>query len=537
MPPDFPSYSRDELDEHARNLLRTRRRGIDLGVGSDYDLWSRILGALAWGEQKWAESAFLLLDRRRAYGAFLDAYMLESGIGRDVTETSAGATRATGYVILCAPDGDASQVQPAGSVLRHADGTEFTLDANATTLTPAVKTLYVGHLSTKSRLYQGHLGSGFTTVLTDEIYMVSGTGELCAVKGADNHTALARYLVDLYNPLDALPALHDTLVRRGGAVARVTAVKAGLRGNKAAKERLTLLSPAGTMLSEAYVLTLSGGADAMTPAECQAALASLFGQRAPVGTFEELRALARSCPLVALTDCYVTPATGGLGTYTLLPVRPEGAFAGAFDRALVLEHVRARMSPDVLVEAASVYEALDTRIDVLSVQVSAIYRPDWQLPDESVAGIAIDAATPTTLTLDVAPPLAVGNRVVITTRGTAGPYLVVRRVTGLAGLTITVDPPLPFPPDVGDSFVTPGGALAERIIGALYAAYGARAPSVEAGALRYPPAGTSDDVDALVSAISRVEGVLDVALIAGAEPDLAIAGGTLVPQCVLRMYA
>lgn len=540
--PDFPAYARDELEERARNLLRTRRRGIDVTRFSDYDLWARILAALAWGEQKRAEGLLLLLDPRRAFGGYLEAFARDAGIGREITEVGAGATYASGKVILLATPGSGPLLQPADSILRHRDGTEFTLDMNATTSAAVDKTLYAGHLSSRSRIYQGHLGDGPTSALAGEVYLAMATGEYAAVKNADNHAALSRHLVDWYIPLDRDPALHDAYVLQQGVVASVTATKPGARGNKESKDTLTVVSPTGGVLAEAFVVSIGGGRNAMTPAELQDAVGAITSTRAPMGTLEEIRQVALACPDVLLSECFVAPAVDGLSSYALLPVRPDGAFVGAADRAALLSYVSARFSPVDRFTAVSVYEELDTRFDVLTVQVSEIYRPDWQLPDESEVGITIADATVDAVTIEVDAPIAVGDRVIITERSGSA-FLVVRRVVESvaaepAGSVLMLDAPLPYPPTAGEAVLTPGGALAEGIVEALYAAYAARGPSAGGGGqVRYPAAGTSDEPDAIASAVSRLEGVLDAAYRTGEGPDMGVPGGVLVPQCVIRMYA
>lgn len=528
----FPAYTKDELVERARNLLRARRRGIDLGEGSDYDLWSRILGALAWGVQKQAEGLLPLLDPRSAYGAFLDSYARETGIGRDLPGTSVDGARARGKVILLGTAGAATQ--PAGSVLQHADGTTYTLDADVTTSAPEAKTLYAGHQSERARLYQGHTGGGFKAAAVGEVYRATRTGELVALEDVDNHVALARYLFDLIVPLDEAPHLHDAFVKEPAAVGDITATRPGSRANKDPKDTLRVVSPATGIASTAHVLTLDGGTSPMSRAEMRASLRALYADRAPLGTLEDIRQVALAAGL-SLRECYVTP--DALGSYLLQPVRGDGAFVGAGDRAALLDFVRARFSPADHFGAQTVYEVPDTRIDVVSVQVSDVYAPDWRLPNESVRGVGLSAATSGTVTLaTAAPDLAVGDRILLTSRGASGPYLVARRVTDIAGQTLTLDLSLPYPPDVAQSFVTPGGALSDALLDALYGAYAARAPSRSPLAVRYPSSAGSDAPEAVVATLSRLEGVLDVAFQPGAAPDLSTPGGMLVPACVVRMY-
>lgn len=537
--PDFPAYTRDELTERGRSLLLSRRRGIDVSLGSDYDLWARMLGALAWGEQKRAEQLLLNLDPRRASGGYLATYAAELAVGRDVTETSTAATYAGGTVILTSNTG--GETLPAGTVLRHADGTEYTLDADVTLQSVAsAKVLRAGHLSSASRLYQGHVGGGFVMVDVGEVYRAARTTELLLVQDADNQAQLTRYLVDFATPTSEAPELHDTYVQQPGASASVTAKEPGERGNKEPGDALTVLAPVGGVSAQARIVALSGGADAMQPAEVRAAIAALLGTRAPTGTLADIRELCLSAPGLSLSECYVLPALSGLSTYTLLPVRADGQYVGTADCAKLVAYVSARTSPVDRFEALSGYEVFDTRIDVLNVQVAAQYAPDFSLPDETEPGIALTAATVSTLSLARAVPgLFVGARIIVTTRGSSGAYIVVRRVVSIADDEITLDTPLPFPPDIGDSYVTPGGALAVQIVDALYAAYSAQAPGMgddDAARIRYPEAPTSDKPEGILRTVSDVEGVTDVAFTSGSAPSLLYPGGVLVPVCTIRMF-
>jgi hypothetical protein len=446
------------------------------------------------------------------------------------------ATAATGKVIILSATGN--QTQLAGSVLRHADGTEYTLDANATTATTATKVLRAGHLSGRRRLYQGHAGAGFVTAVADEVYLASATGEYCALKDVENHSSLQRYLFDLYVELDAEPETHDQFVQQLGAVGSVTCSSTGKRGNKDPKDVLTIASPAGTVIAEAHIIYLRGGADAMSPAAMQQALRDLFAVRAGTGTIDDIREAALSYPYLDISECFVTPATHGINSYTILPVSADGQYIGTNELAELGAYVSARLSPSDRIYTSSVYEEVDYEIDFVNVQCSPIYEPDWKLPSEDLYGVAISVTGVSTLTLAVTPPMVEGDRVIVTSRGSNGAYIVQRRVTSIAGSDVTLDEPLPFPPDTVSAFFTPGGPLADAIITAVYDAYAARAPSVGAtgSQVRFPVPGTTDDPQGILSAISRVEGVIDADFGADTPATLTNVGGVLIPSLVIRMY-
>ncbi|HEX5658087.1 MAG TPA: baseplate J/gp47 family protein [Polyangiales bacterium] len=371
------------------------------------------------------------------------------------------------------------------------------------------------------------------------MYRFAPTGEYCALRDVDNGMALKRWLFDLYNELDADPALQDLFAQQLGAVGAITAEQSGAVGNKDAKDVLTLVSPAGTVLAEAIILYTAGGADAMAPAETQQALRSLLSARDDLESIADLRALALDFPGAALRECYLVPGATGIGTYTLLPVLADGQFCGPNLRAAFLAYMQARVTFDVLTTSA-VYEAVDSSIATLAVQVSGIYAPDWVLPGESNEGFVVNASTTQTLTLDNVTGIRIGSRVLVASNGSSGPYVVQRTVTSIASFSVTLDEALPFPVDLGGpitSRVTPGGPLGNAIVDAIYAAYEARAPSVAdtGAAARYPSPIVPDSVSGILAAVSSVEGVADVDYVGGSPPALATPGGVLVPGMVILM--
>ena len=547
MPPDFPAYTRSELVERGRNLLSTRRRGIDTEYGSDYDIWARMLGWLAWSEQKRAEALLIAQDPRRASGQYLAEYAEELSVGRDVASLTTAALPSTGSVIVLS----AGAVQvPAGTLLRHADGTEYALSSPADISASAGKMLCAGLGSSRTRIYQGHFGSGFVNVVPGEVYCSLQTGEFFAVVAADNHSSTLGYLLDILPPLSTDPELLDVFVQMPGGVASVAAVAPGMRGNKEPRDVLTFEGAPASVVPQSEVIWLSGGADAMTTSEVRAAAAALLAQRAPTMTLEDIRQLALAAPLtggVKLSECYVLPAYNGISTYTLLGVRADGQYLAEGHRHELVAYVSARCSPVDKLDTAPILEFFDTQIKTLSVQVSDLYAPDFSLPDESERGIEITDGTNTELTLAEAPVgIVEGARVIVTSAAGAGaPYSVVRRVVGLsAGNTVlSLDAPLPYPPELSwdKSYVTAGGPLAEAILQAIAEAYRSRAPSLgtDGGVarLRYPPTLLGDSTEAVLRAVSQVEGVIDVSYFGDSPRDEEDLGAVYVPSCTVRMYA
>jgi hypothetical protein len=535
MTVDLPSYSRDELDQTARNLLRTRRRGVDLSLASDWDITARLLGAVTWLALEQAKVARRLLARSRAFDEALGQFVLEAGVGRSLNETTAAATKATGKVILLSET--VSQTQPAGSVLRHADGTEYTLDADVTTPATATKVLRAGLRSGRRRLYQGHRGAGFVTAAAGEVYLFGDTGEYCALKDVENGVTLQRHLFDLFNDLDADPKMHDQFSQQLGAIGNITASSVGAAGNKDAKDVLTLVSPAGTILAEAIILYTAGGADAMSSSSMQGSLRALSVKREGFGTIQSIRELALSYPGADIRECYAVPAADGVGTYSLMPIRADGQYIGANMLAELIAWLSARTTVVARYSGATVTEEVDTELAALSVNVSSTLPPDWQLPDPSTPLTVVASVAADSLTFASLDGLSVGVRMIVTNRGSSGPYIVQRRVTGLSGVTMraTLDAPLPFPADAGDAFVTPGGPLGDAIIDALYAAYEQQAPQpTTEDTVRLPLPVVPDGPDGILAAVSDVPGVTDVDFVPGAPSPVGPAI-VLVPACTIFM--
>jgi uncharacterized phage protein gp47/JayE len=531
---DMPAFQRDELDQLARNLLRTRRRGIDISYGSDWDLTARILGAVTWIALEQAKIARRLVSRANAFGDFLRQHADDAGVGRTIAQVGIDANRATGKVIILSTT--ASQTQPAGSILQHADGTRYTLDADVTTPATAAKVLRAGHRSGRRRLFQGHAGAGFVTALAGEVYQYSRTGEYVALSDVENGATLKRRLFDLYNDLDADPEIQDQFIQRFGAVGSITAALGGEAGNKDAKDVLSVMSPAGTVIAEAFILYTRGGADPMSAAQMQGALSDLGETRQGVGTAEDLRALALAFHGAELSECYHVPAVSGIGAYSMLPIMADGQYMGPNMRADFLAHMRAHSSIAFAVEATSVYESVDAEIAVLAVHVAPHYAPDWTLA--TGVPLSVSASTTTSLTLSAVDDISIGSRVLISEAGASGPYIVERRVSTLAGLVIGLDAPLPFPATPGSCLVTPGGPLGSAVIDAVYGSYEGRAPefgSTSGPQQRYPLPAVPGGSLGLMAAVSAVQGVGDVAYELGGIPAGVDPGRVLVPAMSIIM--
>lgn len=532
---EIPAYTLEELNQRARDHIRSRLRGADVSYGSDYDLTARLLGTIAFMFQKQVDTPLRLLDPRKAFGTFLREFAGNMGLGAALTETSVAAQRARGKVIILSTTG--SQMQAAGSQLRHADGTLYTLDSNTTTPASATLTLRAGHRSGRRRVFQGHVGGGFQTVLEGQVYQFSPTSEYCAVYGYDNAGNSGQYLFDLYNDLDQTPAMHDQFVQKLGAVGSITASVGGQAGNKDPKDVLTFVSPSGTIQGTAYILALSGGREALTPAQMQEAIRKLHGSRLGAMTLEEIRQIALATPGLQLREVFNTPGRFGPGSHLLFPVGATYPFVTIAAVAEISSYVSALVSPADKIQAYAQLPLEDT-ITEIDIKVTSDYAPDWTTP----TALPIAAASTTTrvnlaagdVTAAVARGLAVDARVIVSMASPLVDYLVQRRVTAVGATYVDVDSPLPYPPTTA-GFVTPGGPIGQDIIDAFYGHYDNQTPSVETTAntyYRYPAPDTTESAQGLTQRVSDVVGVVDVSAVASGPVVVSFVGQVLVPGAV-----
>lgn len=540
--PEFPSDTRDELVIRARALIRGLVRGADVSNGSDYDIKARVLAAVAYGLQTQAETIVRLLDPRKAFGVFLREYADVQGVGGNLLETTIAAQKASGKAIIVSST--SGQTQTSGSVLTHADGTQYTLTANATTAS-AGATVYCGHRSGRKRIFQGHTGGGFASPTLGDVYTFTPTGEYAAVLGIATGTPSQQCLIDLYNDLDADPAIHDTLVQVNGAVASIQASVAGLAGNKDAKDTLTIASPVGTIQATAYILYLRGGRDQLSTGQIQAAIRDLQATRLGAMTVGEIRDIVLEYPHISLRDAFVFPGKNGIGTYEIMPLASDKTFVNAADRADIRTHAMANMSPadDVLV--TQVVEQADN-LTTLEVRVAPNMGPDWNLASGGTAALVVGVGSTTTrVVLASTTGIEVNDRVIVSCARATAPYctyLVQRRVTAVAAGYVDVDSALPYPPVATTSFVTPGGPLAQAIIDAIYAHYDAQSPSgLNASPsiqyVRYPAPQATESIQGLYARVAAVEGVLDTYGHYSGVPSLAY-NEVLTPGAIqIKMWA
>ena len=535
-PPDLPAYTRDELENRARSLIKLRVPSADVAPGTDYDVWARILGTVAFGLQSQGSTLLRLIDPRRAFGAVLREHADSFAIGRELG-TSVGAIAATGSVIIRSTTG--SQLQTAGSALTHADGTAYTLDANVTTSATAAKVLRSGARSTRRRIYQGHLGGGFITAAVGEIYEYDATGEYVALHGVDDADISNQFFVDLTAKLSQDPSTHDTLTQQFGAVGLVTCAVGGVLGNKDVGDVLTITTPAGTIVATAQILTMGSGSEAMSVAQMQNGLRALLGSRLSAMPMADIYDLALGADGISkIVDCSIFPASG---EYTLYPYEEGSPFMTATRAAEVGAFVDARIAvPDRVTTATLVYR-VDV-VDVIEVRVQASVAPDF---DIGSAGAMVVGAASTTTRIELAAPVPanvqVGDRIILSARTTGAtktaPYIVQRVVDALGASYIDVDEALPYPPDAAVSFVTAGGPAGQRVIDAVLAHYDEQRAESLTFAYVYPAPDTTSHKQGLTARVAEVSDVLDVALYPNTSAPPSVSGEVATPTAItIKMW-
>jgi hypothetical protein len=511
---DMPAYTREELNERARSIVRATQfdstgvRNADLSYGSDYDIWARMLGGVAFLIQESGNSGRRALDKAKSFGAFLREHASIAGIGATIQETTQVAVAATGKLAVRAST-SANQSLVAGSTLYSADGIAYTVDTTISTGVFASRTFTAGHRSKRDMVFQGSsfLSAGGTT----EIYEYAPTGELFCPRAVLNN-APYRYCQPYLALVDD-PELGDVFTRVPGVVAAVTAVVAGASGNREPRDLLTMSPWTGTF-SQATVQYIDGGRDALTTSQMQQGLRDLYGTRLDMMTLEEIRRLALETPRTNLRQVFVYPAEFNHSTedFTIGQIGQMRSIGTAYDAAAVVANLSASSTPVDQFQslAHSHMEPVDW---LLTLRVSPDFSPDWKY-NPTFAQLFTGVSTITRIKHTVALPtglLAVGDRVIVSTVRGAGndedPCLVERVVSAVGSDYIDVSEDLPYVPS--RAVVSQSGPYGEDLINAIDAYFDGQAPYI-ANQYRYPSPDAADALDAFRGAVSHVPGIVDV---------------------------
>jgi hypothetical protein len=508
---DFPAYTREELDTRARALVRFLQfnalgiRDADVRPGSDYDIKSRLVGAIAEMLQELGKSALKVIDPLHSFGDFARQYASVHGIGAVLDETDYQAVRSTGTAIARSSTG--SQSITAGTVLQHPDGTQYTVDTTGSTTAAAPKSFTTGHRSTRRHIFHGVL---VADTLPGEIYEAPG-GELCAVRGGDLATETKYRWTQLENELDSLPAAGSGFSQRLGRVIPITAVTPGRIGNKEPKDLLTFVSPPGTVLADARIIRLSGGRNTLSTSQIQQGIRSLYGTRLGALTLQEIYSLVFETPLVDVREAYVFPGMQGLrgaGLYLVVPIGATLGISSAADRTAIFDYAARFVPPTDVIGTSSTTHVPITL--ALTIKVDQRSLPDWTPPPSF--SLTVTTATVSRLTFGGSIPAGtfeVGDRVIVSVARGAGfdedVCFMHLRITNIGAAFIDISPSMPFAPDQAE--VSPGGPYGDGLVRALYDYFDNQAPYAES--YSYPSTVRPSAVDTIRAAVMDVPGVLD----------------------------
>lgn len=528
MPVEFPSYTREELDERARAIVRATQfneRGVrdaDVSVGSDYDLKSRILGALVhMSTQEQAKSALRALDPRKAFGLFARQYAEDHGVGAILSEVSQVAQQATGYVIARSTTG--SQIIGSGSQLVAPDGTLYTTTAIAATSATASKTFTVGHRSRRGMIYHGATSA---STAADEVYQ-SAAGEYCYVRGGGAPGGITRYhWTQFENELNEEPILGELFTQRFGTRVSIRCNIAGAIGNREPKDTLTFVSPTGTVVATAHILRIEGGRNALTQSQIQNAIRDLYATRLGTLTMEELHALILATPRSTMRNAVITASSQG---FVVTSIGNERCLASPADASDALTYLRTQIPPgDDMTGTVAVHALCDYAV---AMQVSQDYAPDW-VADPALSWVASGASTTTRVQFSYTiSGIEVGDRVVLSiVRGASfneDPCLIQRKVTTVGSNYIDVDA-MPYTPT--EVSVSPGGPYADELIEFADEYFDRQLPLQ--ASYSYPAPERPSSAAAFASELMNVRGILDAVATENTPLTLA-AGEVLIPRSLL----
>ncbi len=511
MATDFPAYTLEELETRARALVRFLQfnaagiRDADVGVGSDYDIKSRLVARIAHGLQELGKSALKVIDPLQSFGDFARQYASIHGIGAVLDETDYQAVAARGFAIATSSTG--SQAIAAGTVLQHPDGTQFTVDTTGSTTAAAAKFFSTGHRSTRRWIFHGVLTA---TTVAGEVYIGPGS-ELCAVRGADDASATNYRWTQFENELDAQPASGASFTQRISRVMPITAVAPGRSGNKEPKDILTFVSPPGTVAATARIVRLEGGRNQLTASQIQQGIRDLYATRLATLTLQDVYALVLGTPLADVSEAYVFPGLEsffGAGLYVAIPMGPFMGFSSAADRAAVNSHVARFVPPSDTLFAVATNPVLITLSLNLKVDQRAL--PDWS----PAPGFSLTVTTATTSRLTFGSPIPadtfeVGDRCILSIGRGAGDTqdvcILHVRITAIGANYIDVDPPMPFAPGLAE--VSPGGPYGDGLVAALYGYFDTQAPY--STTYSYPSTVRQSAVDSIRASVMSVPGIID----------------------------
>lgn len=497
------TYSEAQLAAFARAQIRSLFTDADVTPYSDWDLYARLVGAMAGGSQAHALALVRAMFPRTCDGGTLPSHARRRGLAE------LGPTKARG-IAVCTSEIVGAVLATGSSVVRN-DGVEYvtTEDAVAAQSSYAGGTVYDGSSTTRLLVSSTSLVSPGDVLLVGS-YPFVVLGVPCS--GA----------IDVDGALPELPPAGSAVVAIPGAAVPIEAVERGPRGNADPIEDVSaLLTTTDEAWSpDALLYRVSGGADAESEDEQRARIVDFDAGR-PAGTnVEAIRQTILAYPDTRIGEAFVFPNAGYPGRVVVVIYGPSGARPFTSELAERVE----TYALDVLgseIDLAVLpldYDGTAAEIDV-TVTTSAGFGPDWgAVGAESFTVAAGSTSSVVNTTASPVGVIAPGDRILV--RVSWGIYYrtLQRRVASVSTSGVTLAEALPRAPVVG-STVTSGSPAAQGVLDALDALFDSLGPGTyvvtdSKDRLRWPsPSATWYAVlsgSRVLTTIADVDGVLDV---------------------------
>jgi uncharacterized phage protein gp47/JayE len=512
----------DELQSVARGTILGTVGGADVSPGSDYDLSSRMVAAVAEGQQAQADYV-----AKQIFVSSCDSESLaKHGEALGLFQTA--AAKASGRVQITAASG--TPLQTIGSLLDHADGTAYELTSAGAVSIPSWSGKTCGVGSSALRV----------VVAPDTTGMVAGDlltidSETRAIKSVLSAVGC----VDLWEPLSAAPSGGDAISPARGAVASIAAKVANALGNKPVGDTLTLRSPAsGAVTAAVRILELGGGGDLESEDDFRSRVRAAQAYRPSPGTPEYIRTLARQTPGVRVADAVVFPSFRMLGTFDVVILGVEGGRVVSTATAdAVSAYIESKLPYSVQCFAEPLsYDSTERHVEI-TVAAEVGFEADFA---GSFAIAGMPGSTTTRVYLTTPPDqIEIGDRVQLALKvGTTwGTYERAVTAKGLGSpYWIELDSPLPRAPLSTDPDVISGGPLVAPVVEAIEALLDRLGPSRHSGAFvfeRHPhPTEEWDDamrIGSLYESVMAVDGVNNMT-IASPSADVVLT----TPKVAIR---
>lgn len=498
------TYTEDELREIALAQIRANIDGADTAPYGDYDMWARVLAAIAAGSQSHASA----LGRQHFPATCDEAELAAHGEARGLGYLA--PTKARGYAAIAGAAGD---VLPAGSYLgagKYVTLSDVTCGAGS--FTPVT----VAKGSGRERLIVSS-----TTGITEGTLLSIGTA-FSVVKAIP-----APGIIDLWIPLDLVSFVGDLISGIAGALVPIEAVSAGVRaGFNYPGETLPVdAPPLGTSIDPvAIMVDTDYGADAETPPSYRQRIVDFDAGRAASTNVERIRSFARAFPDARIFEAFVYPNLGYPGhTYVVAYGPPAGRELSLLNtdalETFLLSAVGSEV--DITVEPIS-YDGTPADIDLTSLAGTG-FEPDWGTSTTNAFTIGA-GSSPSRVELTTSPIgiIPVGGRVLVPIVLGAVYRTEQRQVRAVDATGVDLETDLSADPTTGGT-VTSGSPAAQAMIDGVFKMFDALGPgtyvaSATKDRVRWPnPSTTGGAVVSETSVLfaAAVPGLVSVAFTSG----------------------